>query len=143
MVSAEAVERFSRLFPRLGEVFASLESSFEDTSLTKLDLVALKVLAEREQVIMSQLAERLSIALSSTTGIVDRLVARGYVSRSRSKEDRRIVKVRLTEKGVRLLADHDRRARLMVERVLSCLDEQEQEELVRVLEKVDRALSEA
>jgi hypothetical protein len=31
----------------------------------------------------------------------------------------------------------------MVERMLSCLDEQEQEELIRMLEKVDNTLSEA
>lgn len=143
MVSEDAVERFSRLFPRLGETFASIESSLKDTSLTKLDMVALKVLGKREHVIMSELAERLSVALSSATGIVDRLLTKGYVSRSRSKEDRRIVQVRLTEKGTDLLADHDRRSTLMVERMLSCLDEQEQEEFVRILEKVDRTLSEA
>jgi DNA-binding MarR family transcriptional regulator len=112
-------------------MFAGIESSLKDTSLTK------------QHVIMSELAERLSVALSSATGIVDRLVTKGYVSRSRSKADRRIVQVRLTEKGANLLADHDRRARLMVERMLSCLDEQEQEELIRMLEKVDNTLSEA
>ena len=143
MVSKDAVERFSRLFPRFGGMFASIESSLKDTSLTKLDMVALKVLGKREHVIMSELAERLSVALSSATGIVDRLVTKGYVSRSRSKADRRIVQVRLTEKSASLLADHDRRARLMVERMLSCLDEQEQEELIRMLEKVDSTLSEA
>ncbi len=141
MVSEEAVERFSRLFPRLGEVYAGFESSFKDTTLTKLDLLALEVLGKREHFIMSELTERLSVALSSTTGIIDRLVEKGYVSRSRTEEDRRIVQVRLTEKGANLLADKNRRARLMVERMLSCLDEQEQEELIRLLEKVAGTLS--
>ena len=54
-----------------------------------------------------------------------------------------LTRKKVTEKSTNLLADHDRRARLMVERMLSCLDEQEQEELIRMLEKVDSTLSEA
>lgn len=141
MVSEERVERFSRLFPQLGMVYTKLESSLEDTALTKLDLAALKVLGKQEHFIMSELAEKMSVALSSTTEIVDRLVARDYVSRSRIEEDRRIVQVRLTDKGENLLADHRRQGRVMVERMLSCLDEKEQEELIRILEKVEFTLS--
>jgi DNA-binding MarR family transcriptional regulator len=143
VVSEEAVERFSRLLPRLGKVYAGFESSFKDTSLTKLDLLALGVLGKREHFIMSELTEKLSVALSSATGIIDRLVEKGYVSRSRTDKDRRIVQVRLTEKGANLLADKNMRAMLMVERMLSCLDEQEQEELIHLLEKVAGTLSES
>lgn len=141
MVSEERVERFSRLFPQLGMVYTKLESSLEDTTLTKLDLAALKVLGKQEHLIMSELAEKMSVALSSTTEIVDRLVARDYVCRSRIEEDRRIVQVRLTDKGENLLADHRRQGRVMVEGMLSCLAEKEQEELIRILEKVEHTLS--
>ena len=141
MVSKEAVERFSGLLPKLGEVYAGFGSSFKDTTLTKLDLLALEVLGKREHFIMRELTERLSIALSSSTGIIDRLVEKGYVSRSRIDQDRRIVQVRLTEKGANLLADKNRRAKLMVEKMLSCLNEQEQNELILLLEKMAGTLS--
>ena len=141
MAPEEAIERFSRLIPRLGKIFAGFELSFNDTTLTKLDFLALEVLGKREHFIMSELTERLSVALSSATGIIDRLVEKGYVARSRTEEDRRIVQVRLTEKGANLLADKKRRAMLMVERMLSCLGEQEQEELICLLEKVAGTLS--
>lgn len=141
MVSEKRVERFSRLFPQLGMLYTKLDSSLEDTTLTKLDLAALKMLGKQEHLIMRELAEKMSIALSSTTEIVDRLVARDYVNRSRIEEDRRIVQVRLTEKGENLLAEHRRQGREMVERMLTCLVEKEQEELIRILEKVEHALS--
>ncbi len=36
---------------------------------------------------------------STVTGVVDRLEAKGYVLRDRDREDRRVVNVRLTDKG--------------------------------------------
>lgn len=142
MAKKDAAKRFSRLFLRFGDMFTGIDSSLKDTSLSKLDIMALKVLEKREHIIMSKLAEELSVALSSATGIVDRLVTKEYVSRNRSKTDRRIVRIRLTENGKLLLADHYNRTTLTVERMLACLEEQEQEELIRILEKVDSTLSE-
>lgn len=140
MAQKDAIEGFSRLYPKLGEVFSSIEISYEDTTLTKIDILTLKVLMGQEHVIMSELAKKQSVALSSATGIVDRLVTKGYIYRGRSKADRRIVKVRLTEKGTKLLDDLDRRGKLMIEKMLSCLDDQEQDEFIRILEKVVNAL---
>jgi DNA-binding MarR family transcriptional regulator len=47
----------------------------------------------------SQLAEAASLSKPTITGIVDRLEARGVVTRDRTAEDRRHVLVRLTEAG--------------------------------------------
>lgn len=140
MARNDAIEEFSRLYPKLGEVFSSIEISYEDTTLTKIDMLTLKILRGQEYVIMSELAKKQSIALSSATGIVDRLVKKGYINRGRSKTDRRIVKVSLAEKGTSLLNDLDRRGKVMIEKMLSSLEDQEQDEFIRILEKVVNAL---
>ena len=56
------------------------------------------------QVIGEQLVSR----LPDVTRLVDRLEAAGLVKRSRIKEDRRVVLVGITKKGLALLADLDR-----------------------------------
>src|SRR5262249_10479196 len=50
---------------------------------------------------MKELAEFLLLAVTSVTTIVDNLEKRGIVRRQRSEEDRRIVRVELTEVGRR------------------------------------------
>ncbi len=45
------------------------------------------------------LAEELAISAPSATGLVDRLVDRGLVERERASDDRRTVRVSLTESG--------------------------------------------
>lgn len=57
----------------------------------------------REQVTISELAERLQIRHHSTVGLVDRLEEQGLVQRIQNQEDRRQVFIRLTEKGVSVL----------------------------------------
>ena len=56
---------------------------------------------------MSRLAEMLNVSLSSATGLIDRIEERGLVERSRVPEDRRIVLIRVTAAGERLLGELD------------------------------------
>jgi len=53
---------------------------------------------------MRALAEALDVSQASTTGIVDRMEQRGLVERRRDEDDRRIVRVFLTDEGRSLLA---------------------------------------
>ncbi len=58
----------------------------------------------REQVTMSELAERLQIRHHSAVGLVDRLVAQALVTRENSEVDRREVYICLTPRGNEILA---------------------------------------
>lgn len=54
---------------------------------------------------MSRLAEMVDVSLSNATGLIDRMEERGFVERVRVPDDRRVVLVRITETGRRLLDD--------------------------------------
>src|SRR5512147_1833993 len=56
---------------------------------------------------MSQLADVLNVSDSNATGLVDRMEERGLVVRDRVPEDRRVVVVKTTEAGQRLLSEVD------------------------------------
>ncbi len=82
-----------------------------------LSLVHLQVLTVLEtdgSVPMGTLADSLDVSQASATGIVDRMEQRGLIERRRDDEDRRVVRVALTEDGSRLLAGvaAERRERL-------------------------------
>src|SRR5258708_28678905 len=48
----------------------------------------------------SEIAETTLITKGGITGVLDRLEARGFVQRLPSREDRRSIRIQLTEKGV-------------------------------------------
>jgi DNA-binding MarR family transcriptional regulator len=66
-------------------------------------LLAIRGLPEGEEATIRALAERLALKHHSVVELIDRLQARGYVVRSRNREDRRRVLVSLLPRGERLL----------------------------------------
>jgi DNA-binding MarR family transcriptional regulator len=81
----------------------------------------LRFLRDHDSAVMSDLSVHLRLALSSTTGIVDRLAERKVVKRVRPEEDRRTVRVMLTNRGRQALeglaADRVRLGRAMLDRL--------------------------
>jgi MarR family transcriptional regulator, organic hydroperoxide resistance regulator len=56
---------------------------------------------------MSRLADVLHVSLSNATGLIDRIEERGFVERTRVPEDRRVVMIRVTDAGRRMLEEVD------------------------------------
>jgi DNA-binding MarR family transcriptional regulator len=68
-----------------------------DISLAQIHVVS--TLHERGPMTVGAVAEALDISAPSVTGIVDRMVERGMVERVRAEDDRRTVRVSLSESG--------------------------------------------
>lgn len=71
--------------------------------ITGPQLGALRFVSLTPGISMRRLSEKLYLHVSTMTGIVDRLVKRGYVRRERSKEDRRVVQLCVTTAGRRVI----------------------------------------
>jgi DNA-binding MarR family transcriptional regulator len=57
----------------------------------------------KEEITMGEMAEWLQIKHHSAVGLVDRLESQNLVKRNRDKNDKRVVCIRLTNKGKRIL----------------------------------------
>jgi len=82
------------------------ESAAEQEGLTAQHhqaLLAIQGFPCRDVVTVGELAERLQLKHHSVVGLADRLVERGLVKRQSSEEDRRIVHLRLTARGLTIL----------------------------------------
>ena len=66
-------------------------------------LLAIKGFPGRDQVTVSELAERLQLRHHSVVGLIDRLVTEKFVVRAPSKEDGRRVLVQLASRGEKTL----------------------------------------
>lgn len=66
-------------------------------------LKALLLISEEEGIRMRELARKMGGSFSNATVLVDRLVERGFVERLAEPEDRRVVLVRVSEEGRRLI----------------------------------------
>ena len=89
---------------------------------------------------MSRLADLLGVSLSNASGLIDRLEERGYVERTRVPEDRRIVLVRITGPGARLIEENDALSDELMRDVLGHLDPDELPVIARATAGVRTAL---
>ena len=111
-------------------------------SLSIVHLSLLSALEARGAQPMGVLADELDVSVASATGIVDRMEKRGLVERQHRAEDRRVVLVQPTERGlklVRMVGDH-RRARFAM--AMGRLDETQLTTLLSVLRTVRAAIAE-
>jgi DNA-binding MarR family transcriptional regulator len=88
-----------RRFLRFSEKAASA------AGLTPQHYHAMLVLQNGGDVTINELAEQLMIKHNSSVGLVDRLVTRQLVRRTRSVTDRRVVHLMLTRRGDQVLAE--------------------------------------
>jgi len=86
--------------------------------------------------IMSDIAVKMQLSLSSITGIVDKLEAKKIVRRSRSIEDRRIIHVVLTDEGHKVYKTAMEGHLEMVRTHLNALNPQEQDTFLALFRKI-------
>jgi DNA-binding MarR family transcriptional regulator len=106
--------------------------------LTGPQLTVVKMLEQIGDLSLSELSERIRAQNSTVTGIIDRMERENLVVRERSKEDRRVVYIRLTPKGKRLAEEIPIEPWEIFRSALESLSASEVRDLVRILGKVAR-----
>ena len=87
---------------------------------------------------LSELAEYQGVSLPSMSSTVSRLEERGWVRRERDANDRRVVRVKLTNSGKRKLSQISEQAEARMEILLTELSDGDRQELGRGLEILRR-----
>ncbi|GHC61487.1 MarR family transcriptional regulator [Roseibacillus persicicus] len=85
----------------------------------------LTYLSSEEFLTMSDIAKKMGHSTAAATGLVDRLEKIGYVERVHAAEDRRKIMVRITQKGIELVA-HMRKE--IANDLASIMDEADEDE---------------
>jgi DNA-binding MarR family transcriptional regulator len=111
--------------------------------LTVPQLRALSTVAEQPGCTMGALARDLGIRVNAATGLADRLVHQGLLEREADPDDRRLVRLRLTESGRRARETCRRERRRRVEKALRHLSAAERDRIVGALLLLRRALDAA
>lgn len=128
MASATAERTATTVDPQLEEVIVNygriagmLDPNrlevWEELGLTMSQLRVLHLLNRTRFALAGTVAEVLKVRPSTATGIVDRLVRQGLVDRQRDPEDRRCVRIYLTENGREVIGDIRQRNQALLARL--------------------------
>ena len=103
-------------------------------SPTQLNVI--KLIDQLGELSLSELAMRLATQNATVTGIIDRMDEAGLVTRKQSPEDRRVWRVRLTERGQKIARNVEVGPWEILRRAVDALDRKKQQQLVALLREV-------
>jgi DNA-binding MarR family transcriptional regulator len=105
-------------------------------SCNKREVRLIEIVGKKSQIMMTEIAEQAMLSLSTVTGLVDNLVAKSLVRRERSEQDRRVVRIELTDEGKKMYQQSlDFRSNL-VHSMLASLEKTEQDALIALFRKI-------
>lgn len=117
------------------KLFAKITEGI-DIPVTNTQIYMLFYIRTQEQCVVSDIANYLGVTLGAVTSLVDKLYDFGLVSRYRSEIDRRLVIIKLSEKGEGLLRKIDIKRREIFDYYTKDIDKEEIIYLSKIMEKI-------
>jgi DNA-binding MarR family transcriptional regulator len=105
-------------------------------SLTGPQLTVVKMLESMGDLSLSELSDAIRAQNSTVTGIIDRMEREELVERIRSTQDRRVVYIRLTEKGRKLAREIPHEPIVIFREALDGLTAAETKETLKIVNKI-------
>ncbi|WP_010275012.1 MarR family winged helix-turn-helix transcriptional regulator [Paenibacillus senegalensis] len=98
----------------------------------------LMILSRHESVKASDIASRIGITYGAVTGMTDKLLSLGLITRERSVDDRRVVLISITEEGRKVMNDIRSERAERFRRLLGQMDDNTVTEAIALFAKLNR-----
>lgn len=120
-----------------------LQDDLERLDLTSPQFYVLATIGYAGGLPFGEIGEKMMVTVSNLTGIVDRLEEKRLVVRERDAHDRRVVRVMLTDKGMKVYKNTIPLFEKSISQFFSPLNKIQQKELAALLRKLIRVSSAA
>ena len=124
------------LFKDLTEIEGKCLITDEYRDLTMNDMHVIEAIGVESKKRMSTVSHLMGVTTGTLTKAMDGLVKKGYVTREKDEEDKRAIRVSLTDKGTAAYYHHEQFHTHMIEHIKSELEGEELEILVQALAKL-------
>lgn len=126
----------SKLSNSLAEMEELAREKMDLRELTSVQMHYLEIINRLENPNITELATEMQLTKPTVTVAVDKLIAKGYVNKVQSDDDRRSSHLHLTSKGMSINKMHEHAHDQFAELMRESLDETELEQLTVLLEKL-------
>ena len=131
----KAADVNDKLIINLRDLSHTMRFLYEGKGSQRRILIVLDEIGGR--ITQRELTERLGIKPGSASEVIAKLESAGYLKRTQSETDRRTADIELTEAGKKVSKDAKEQRLQRHEQMFSCLSDEEKNELLSLLEKVN------
>ena len=124
------------------DIFFNNKLSTGFLEYSKNEILALLLIYRRDNVNMTDVAEYINAPLNTATGVITRLEKKRIVERRRDTEDKRVVKIYLTDEGKKQIKEQIDCICDYIKKIYLSLDSNEINTLIKVVNKIFSILKE-
>lgn len=124
----------------MGEIKQEIGNHFREMNLTGPQGMLIGTLAHHGKMKISELSEILGLSNSTVSGILDRLENQGLIERIRSREDRRVVYVKVTEEFRKESQRQFEDINKMVEQMMEKASPEEMEDILKGMDTLEKVI---
>ena len=135
----QALSAYVKLFRAGKAIVARLEPAAAEAGLTLTQLGVLEAILHKGPLTQRELGRKVLTSAGNMTDVIDKLTARGLVTRTRQPSDRRAVRVELTPAGHEVISTFFPIHARNIARAMGGLSEEELNDLDRLLRKLGLA----
>lgn len=132
------IESMMTLFPM---VHKKMSRSWPNCGLSKLQFELLYMILKANGRPMSFYSEKMMISRSNLTGLCDKLIEQGLVERLADPDDRRIIILKLTTRGIDFMNKHRETIKQQMVKKLDSLDDQDVSRLNDLIDEIKAILN--
>ncbi|AVQ34485.1 MarR family transcriptional regulator [Staphylococcus muscae] len=114
-----------------------VKQDMKNYGLNVTEFAVMELLYHKGEQPIQKVKDRILIASSSTTYVIDQLVKKGYVIRRQNPKDKRVIYAVLTEKGHELMHEIFPQHAQTIEKVFATLNDEELVVLRKALKKIN------
>lgn len=134
MTLSDFADKVTGIMPVLMREFLKQQSGeFYKMKITMPQFIALDMLTKRKESSMTDLAHDMYVTTAALTGIVDRLVRDGYVMRASDPDDRRIIRIKPTANGEKVVKHAVEERKKATMRIFGMISPYEREQYIKIL----------
>lgn len=141
--SLESVEEIERYLRRIDHIIRKEgRLILKDYNITVPQFEALQYLIHNENLTIGELSQKMHLAFSTVTDLIDRMEKTELVSRMKDSKDKRIVRLKVLTKGFDVVNKVLSRRREFLAGRLTSLTDEEKDKLDIMLQRLHEAMTE-
>lgn len=131
-----SLKLFVVLTRTLNSIKKRVEEDIKCLGLNPTEFAVLELIYNKGEQPIQKIGEKVLIASSSITYVVDKLEKKNYLQRKPSPKDRRIIYAVLTEDGKNFMDEVFPKHKLAIQEIVAGLDANEKENMIEQLKKL-------
>ncbi len=133
----ESVSKIERLLRHVAMIIRRRgRDILADFNITNPQFNALLALRENDGITMGELCDKLFLAYSTATDLIDRMEKNGLLERKRDSQDRRVIRLAITNKGKVAISEVVAARRRYVASILERLSVEQRSHLAESLDRL-------